>query len=77
MYGAVATSRKAKKPTILKNCERKSTARSATPSRTRTRCDFYGNVITSKKRHAIFLDMSANRVYMVENFKAYNVMEQL
>ena len=36
------------------------------------RRDFYGNLIDGNKRQCIFFNMSANQVYLVENWKKFN-----
>ena len=37
------------------------------------RRDFYGNSISKKKKHTVFFNISANRVYCVESYKRYNL----
>ena len=37
------------------------------------RRDFYGNSISKKKKHTVFFNLSANKVYMVESYKKHNM----
>lgn len=47
-------------------------SRNASLAEARVRKDFYGNCIDKQKKHTIFLNMSENKVAVVENWKELN-----
>ena len=75
--------RRPTKPSILKNATAKPVAGKSAPrspsisraKKSSKRRDFFGNIIGSSKRHSIFFNFSANKVYIVESYKQFNALE--
>ena len=49
--------------------------KNASQANRKERVDFYGNIISSDKRHKIFLNLSANTIFMVKNLKEFNLKQ--
>ena len=44
----------------------------ASETELKKRKDYYGNTINKEKTHKVFMNLSDNKIYIVENWKDYN-----